>query len=324
MSCELSAELSGATAEQRKALRQFGLAFGTAYQIYDDCVDLFGSEAAAGKSLGTDLAKGKLTLPVLLLWERADAADRARVQELVDRVAGWRPMKPMAELLAKYETLAASLEIMHQYLRAGTPVPASSAGLQWPGRTGGPDGVPGAPDGRLGVRVADQPMIMTEPASRKASHAPEGRACQDRSRLPSRRVELVKRARRGDLGAYDDLVRRYQERIYATIYHMTSNHEDANDLAQETFIKAFQALKSFKGGSSFYTWVYRIAVNKTINFLKQRKNRVADEPERPGFQRRARSGPGGADFGQDAAAGGRPGGVAGKIERGHAEAVRTP
>jgi RNA polymerase sigma-70 factor (ECF subfamily) len=55
---------------------------------------------------------------------------------------------------------------------------------------------------------------------------------------------------------------------------MTSNHEDANDLAQESFIKAFQALGSFKGGSSFYTWLYRIAVNKTINFLKQRKNRT--------------------------------------------------
>jgi RNA polymerase sigma-70 factor (ECF subfamily) len=85
---------------------------------------------------------------------------------------------------------------------------------------------------------------------------------------------LVRRARRGDLTAYDDLVKRYQERIYATIYHMTSNHEDANDLAQESFIKAFQALSSFKGGSSFYTWLYRIAVNKTINFLKQRKNRT--------------------------------------------------
>jgi len=87
-------------------------------------------------------------------------------------------------------------------------------------------------------------------------------------------LELVKQARQGDLAAYDDLVRRYQQRIYATIYHMTSNHEDANDLAQDTFIKAYAALKSFKGGSSFYTWVYRIAVNKTINFLKQRKNRV--------------------------------------------------
>ena len=85
--------------------------------------------------------------------------------------------------------------------------------------------------------------------------------------------ELVKKARHGDLAAYDQLVQRYQERIYRTLYHMTSNHEDANDLAQEAFIKGFQALKSFKGGSSFYTWVYRIAVNKTLNFLKQRKNR---------------------------------------------------
>lgn len=84
---------------------------------------------------------------------------------------------------------------------------------------------------------------------------------------------LVQRAQGGDMPAYDELVRRYQERVYATIYHMTANHEDANDLAQDTFIKGYSALKSFKGDSSFYTWVYRIAVNKTINFLKQRKNR---------------------------------------------------
>ena len=88
-------------------------------------------------------------------------------------------------------------------------------------------------------------------------------------------ADLVKASRDGDMRAYDELVQRYQDRIYATIYHMTSNHEDANDLAQETFIKAYSALKSFKGDSSFYTWVYRIAVNKTINFLKQRKNKVS-------------------------------------------------
>src|SRR6266513_2817700 len=91
---------------------------------------------------------------------------------------------------------------------------------------------------------------------------------------PQAEQRLVKGARTGDLEAYDELVRRYQERIYATIYHMTANHEDATDLAQETFIKAYQALKSFKGDSSFFTWVYRIAVNKTINFLKQRKNKT--------------------------------------------------
>jgi RNA polymerase sigma-70 factor (ECF subfamily) len=91
---------------------------------------------------------------------------------------------------------------------------------------------------------------------------------------PGEESALVRRAQHGDMAAYDELIRRYQERIYATVYHMTANHEDANDLAQEAFIKAYQALKSFKGGSSFYTWIYRIAVNKTINFLKQRKNRT--------------------------------------------------
>jgi RNA polymerase sigma-70 factor (ECF subfamily) len=85
--------------------------------------------------------------------------------------------------------------------------------------------------------------------------------------------ELILRTRQGDLEAYDDLVRRFQERIYATIYHMTGNHEDANDLAQETFIKAYQAIGSFKGDASFFTWLYRIAVNRTINFLKQRRNK---------------------------------------------------
>ncbi len=106
-------------------------------------------------------------------------------------------------------------------------------------------------------------MIMAEPIERRESKTP----------AQEEETALVARARHGDLGAYDELIKRFQERIYATIYHMTSNHEDANDLAQESFLKAFQALKSFKGGSSFYTWLYRIAVNKTINFLKQRKNR---------------------------------------------------
>jgi RNA polymerase sigma-70 factor (ECF subfamily) len=86
-------------------------------------------------------------------------------------------------------------------------------------------------------------------------------------------LELVHRTRKGDLAAYDELVRRYQERIYATVYHMTSHHEDARDLAQEAFVKAYQALHTFKGDSSFYTWLYRIAVNRTLNFLEQRKQR---------------------------------------------------
>lgn len=92
---------------------------------------------------------------------------------------------------------------------------------------------------------------------------------------PTEDVELVRRAQNEDLRAYDELIRRYQERIYGTVYNMTGNHEDTNDLVQETFIKAHRALKSFKGDSSFFTWLYRIAVNKTINHLKQRRNRTS-------------------------------------------------
>jgi octaprenyl-diphosphate synthase len=115
LSSELAAYLSGASSVQQAALRQFGLAFGTAYQVYDDCVDLFGSEAAAGKSLGTDLAKGKLTLPVLLLWERATTAERARLEYLVH---DWQDgaLVEVGALLAQYDTLTPSVASIHQYL----------------------------------------------------------------------------------------------------------------------------------------------------------------------------------------------------------------
>jgi octaprenyl-diphosphate synthase len=116
LSCELSACLSGAAPETRAALRQFGLTFGTAYQVYDDCVDLFGSEARAGKSLGTDLAKGKLTLPLLLAWERANPEDRGALQGIVK---AWEAgaFGRMSELLMKYDTLASSLQVIDQYLK---------------------------------------------------------------------------------------------------------------------------------------------------------------------------------------------------------------
>jgi RNA polymerase sigma factor (sigma-70 family) len=114
---------------------------------------------------------------------------------------------------------------------------------------------------------------MTQPA-RVQQEANSMEEPEKSGPAPAADLELVQRSQQGDTVAYDELIRRYQERVFATIYHMTSNHEDANDLAQETFIKGFSALRSFKGDSSFYTWIYRIAVNKTINFLKQRKNRT--------------------------------------------------
>ncbi len=82
---------------------------------------------------------------------------------------------------------------------------------------------------------------------------------------------LVDRARGHDLDAYNELVGRYQKKIYALVYNMTGNREDAEDLVQDVLVKAYRSLGYFKGDSSFYTWIYRIAVNRTINFLKKRK-----------------------------------------------------
>jgi len=80
---------------------------------------------------------------------------------------------------------------------------------------------------------------------------------------------LVAQARSGRTEAFMELVRRLQEKIHRTIYGMTRNRQDADDLTQETFMTAYKALPGFRCRSSFYTWVYRIAVNLTLNHLKK-------------------------------------------------------
>ncbi len=82
---------------------------------------------------------------------------------------------------------------------------------------------------------------------------------------------LVKQAKQGDVDAFTELVRRFQEKVYHTILSLTRNQQDAYDLAQETFMRAYKSLRNFKQRSAFYTWIYRIAVNLTLNFLKRRK-----------------------------------------------------
>ena len=84
---------------------------------------------------------------------------------------------------------------------------------------------------------------------------------------------IVQRVQAGNVGAFDQLVQKYREHIFSVVYNMTSNREDASDLTQETFIKAFQAIGRFKGKSSFFTWIYRIAINTTMTFLKKRSRR---------------------------------------------------
>lgn len=82
--------------------------------------------------------------------------------------------------------------------------------------------------------------------------------------------DLVDLARGGRAEAFMELVRRHRERIFVMIYGMTRDRSDAEDLTQETFLAAYRALGDFRRRSSFYTWVYRIAVNFSLNFLKKR------------------------------------------------------
>jgi RNA polymerase sigma factor (sigma-70 family) len=86
---------------------------------------------------------------------------------------------------------------------------------------------------------------------------------------------LARQAKDGDMAAFEELVTRYHGRLYGLIYNMTSNKEDTEDMLQDVLTKAYQALPKFKGDSSFYTWIYRIAINRTINFVKKRKRKTA-------------------------------------------------
>ncbi len=85
--------------------------------------------------------------------------------------------------------------------------------------------------------------------------------------------ELVIRTRRGSPAAFEELVRRYQDRVFAILIGMVGNHEDALDLAQETFLRAYTRLPGFRGNCAFYTWLYRIAVNLSTDYFRRKARR---------------------------------------------------
>jgi RNA polymerase sigma-70 factor (ECF subfamily) len=82
--------------------------------------------------------------------------------------------------------------------------------------------------------------------------------------------ELVNRSKSGDINAFEELVCRYERKIYSLTYRLMGNHEDANDFAQEAFLKAFQAIQNFRGEASFITWISRIATNVCRDELRKR------------------------------------------------------
>ncbi len=98
-------------------------------------------------------------------------------------------------------------------------------------------------------------------------------------------LPLVERARAGDAAAFSELVERYERKIYRLAKHITQNDEDAEDVLQESFLKAYSHLDSFQGDSKFYTWLVRIAVNEALMKLRKRKSDKTvslDEPQDTG------------------------------------------
>ncbi|MCZ6776718.1 MAG: sigma-70 family RNA polymerase sigma factor [Ignavibacteria bacterium] len=84
-------------------------------------------------------------------------------------------------------------------------------------------------------------------------------------------LELVQEVRNGKRQAFTELMRRYQQRVYWTARRIVGRHEDADDVTQETFIKAYLALGDFRGDSSFFTWLYRIALNLSLNAVRKQQ-----------------------------------------------------
>ena len=129
----------------------------------------------------------------------------------------------------------------------------------------------------LTVSKADATGLLTGAATKPTPRMPSEAktSAKLKKRKPDEDAELVARAKSGDTAAFDDLVRKHHGRLYGLVYHMTSNREDTNDLLQDIFAKAYRSLKRFRGKSSFYTWIYSISVNMSLNFLKKRNRRRA-------------------------------------------------
>ena len=120
-------------------------------------------------------------------------------------------------------------------------------------------------------------MPPTVPAALAASDESAAEIAPSRVREDDR--EAVAACLRGEREAFDRLVEKYQRDVYRLCYRYVNNHQDANDMAQEVFLKAYRALDRFRGDSAFSTWLYRIAVNTCLNFRASRKPEGAELPD---------------------------------------------
>jgi RNA polymerase sigma factor (sigma-70 family) len=107
-------------------------------------------------------------------------------------------------------------------------------------------------------------FIMSEPSSSiPDGHSRPGNSSSDE--------DLIIKVQGGEASSFDQLIERYKGRLYGVLYNMLGNHEDAADLSQEVFLKAFKSINKFRSDSNFYTWLYRIGINTGLNYIKKRK-----------------------------------------------------
>ena len=136
------------------------------------------------------------------------------------------------------------------------------------------------------------PHLSASPASARVQ--PEAHADPASSHLED--VAWVARAQAGDAGAFDSLVMKHSGKLYALVFQMTANHDDANDLLQDVWTKVYRSLAGFRGAAKFTTWIHSIAVNMTINFLRRRHKRQAVSLDARAFPSQGAAMPPGSPF----------------------------
>jgi RNA polymerase sigma-70 factor (ECF subfamily) len=126
------------------------------------------------------------------------------------------------------------------------------------------------------MEILEKNPVNWGKTSLNAGPSPVSKQWENKNPLPvtgDRRtdLELIQEVRDGHRQAYTELMRRYQQRVYWVARRIVGDHAEADDVVQETFVKAYLALGEFRGDSGFYTWLYRIAVNLALNAVRKRQ-----------------------------------------------------
>jgi len=124
-----------------------------------------------------------------------------------------------------------------------------------------------------GVQLPGTPRNMGETCPARTSYN-RGIADQTQSRMND--AELIREAQRGNHAAFEELVRQYDSQVLRLAYHMTRSEQDAQDIYQEAFLKAYRNINNFRFECSFYTWIYRIVTNLCLDHLRKRQVRKED------------------------------------------------